>query len=184
MLTDEQKRKLLEVARDSIEQSVKGNPLPRLKMEDEALTAPGAAFVTIHREGELRGCIGLMESTHPLCTTVARMARAAALEDPRFPPVTEDELNLIRLEISVLSPLDAVSGIEEIEIGKHGLKIQQGYRSGVLLPQVATEYGWDAVQFVRQTCRKAGLPSDAWENGAELRKFSAEVFGEEIEPEP
>lgn len=179
MLSEEQKQRLLRVARQSLEESVGGRPLPRFEIRDPVLVAPGAAFVTLKKAGQLRGCIGLMEAIEPLYLTVAKMARAAALEDPRFPPVGERELAEIRIEISVLTPLEPVRDIEEIEVGKHGLKVQEGFYSGVLLPQVATEYGWDRIQFLRQTCRKAGLPPDAWEKGAEIFKFSAEVFGEE-----
>lgn len=178
MLSEEQERTLLQVARRSLEESVRGRPLPKFKIDDAVLTSPGAAFVTLGKAGQLRGCIGLLEPIEPLYLTVARMARAAALEDPRFPPVTEEELPEIEVQISVLGPLEQVHDIEQIEVGKHGLKIQRGFYSGVLLPQVATEYGWDRIEFLRHTCRKAGLPLDAWEEGADIHKFTAQVFGE------
>lgn len=178
-MSEEQKQYLLRMARRSLEASVRGNSLPPLDMDDPVLASPGAGFVTLKNKGELRGCIGLMEAVEPLCLTIARMARAAGLEDPRFPPVSEEELPEIRMEISVLSSLEPVRNIEEIEVGKHGLRIQRGYHAGVLLPQVATEYGWSRIEFLNHTCLKAGLPVDAWEKGAEIFKFSAEVFGEE-----
>lgn len=162
-----------------MEECVRRGTPPRFEIDDPVLSSPGAAFVTLKKGGQLRGCIGMMEPIEPLYVTVAKMARAAAVEDPRFPPVTEAELSEIRVDISVLGPLEPVNDIEEIEVGKHGLKVQFGYSSGVLLPQVATEYGWDRSQFLRQTCRKAGIPLDAWEKGAEILKFSAEVFEEE-----
>jgi len=181
MLSEEEKRKLLEIARRSLEESVHGRRLPSFHLDSRTLTSPGAAFVTLKKGGELRGCIGMMEPIEPLYVAVARMARAAALEDPRFPPVAKVELPDIRLDISVLTPLERVLSAEEIEVGKHGLRIERGGLCGVLLPQVAREYNWDRVQFLRQTCRKAGLPEDAWEKGAQVFKFSAEVFGEEPE---
>ena len=178
MLSEEQKRRLLQTARRSLEESVRGRPLPGFDLDDPLLISPGAAFVTLKKGGELRGCIGLMEPLHPLYLTVAKMTRSAALEDPRFPATTEAELAEMRVEISVLTPLERVRDVEEIEVGKHGLRIEQGPYAGVLLPQVATEYGWDRIEFLRNTCRKAGLPLDAWEKGAEIYKFSAEDFGE------
>lgn len=184
MLSKEQGRRLLQIAGRSLEEYVRGKHLPRFEVEDAALTSPGAAFVTLRRGGELRGCIGMLEPVEPLFLTVARMARAAALEDPRFTPVTAEELPEIEVEISVLGPLEQVHNVEDIEVGKHGLRIQQGFYSGVLLPQVATEYGWDRVEFLRYTCRKAGLPLDAWEKGAEIYRFTAQILGEERNEPP
>jgi AmmeMemoRadiSam system protein A len=135
--------------------------------------------VTLTKRGDLRGCIGYVRAVKPLRETVAEMAVQAALHDPRFPPVSASELSGIDIEISVLSPLEEVTDVSQIEVGKHGLVIQEGARSGLLLPQVATEYGWDRETFLDHTCLKAGLPAGSWKRkGVVLLKFTAEVFGE------
>ncbi|HWR97973.1 MAG TPA: AmmeMemoRadiSam system protein A, partial [Candidatus Methanoperedens sp.] len=115
----------------------------------------------------------------PLYRAVAQMAVSAAQQDPRFPQLTAAELPRIRLEISALTPMQPVADVKEIEVGRHGLYVTKGFTSGVLLPQVATDYGWDRITFLEQTCRKAGLPKDAWKEGAKILSFEAEVFGEE-----
>jgi len=136
-------------------------------------------FVTIYHAGELRGCIGHIEADQALPDGVARYAVAACSEDPRFPAVSASELPEIRLEISVLGPMEPVGGPGDVEIGRHGLLIEMGHRRGLLLPQVATEREWDAATFLSQTCRKAGLASDSWRHGAEVWRFEADVFGDE-----
>ena len=141
------------------------------------------AFVTFKKDGHLRGCIGSMVGDGPLYLTVARMARAAAFEDPRFPPVTAAEASALELDISVLGPLTRCPDPSLVRVGRHGLLVRQGYRSGVLLPQVPVEWRWDRETFLSQTCRKAGLPPDtwrdAWQDGrTELYWFEAEVFGD------
>jgi AmmeMemoRadiSam system protein A len=136
------------------------------------------AFVTLHSGGELRGCIGVPGAISSLYETVQNCAISAATADPRFPPLTLSELSEIEIEISVLSPLEPVKAIEEVEIGVHGLVVQHEGRRGLLLPQVATEHGWDREQFLRQVCRKAGLQMDAWKEGARIDRFTAFVFGE------
>ena len=133
-------------------------------------------FVTLHAGGRLRGCIGTIEGLRPLAAAVAASGRAAAVEDPRFPPVTSDELSNITLEISVLTPLRAVTAIEEIEVGRHGILLGKQGRQAVFLPQVATEQGWDLTTTLHHLCRKAGLPPDAWHDGARLHVFEADVF--------
>ena len=139
--------------------------------------------MSLHRFGELRGCIGQIEARQPLVETVADCAVSAALRDPRFRPLTARELDAgTEIEISVLTPMERVSSIEEIEVGRDGLLIRQNYRSGLLLPQVAVEWGWDRDTFLAQTCRKAGLPLDAWQHGAEIYRFQAEIFGEHEVP--
>jgi AmmeMemoRadiSam system protein A len=138
----------------------------------------GGAFVTLHSDGDLRGCIGHIERTLPLGKVVPQCAVAACSTDPRFPPVTALELARIDIEISLLGPLEPISGPGDIEIDRHGLMIEQGWQRGLLLPQVATEWKWDASTFLAQTCHKAGLPRDAWKQGATLYRFEAEVFGE------
>jgi AmmeMemoRadiSam system protein A len=137
-------------------------------------------FVTLKRCGALRGCLGVLQLRGNLAEEVARCARDSATEDPRFPPVAPDELADTSLEISVLGRLELIDPAPEgaIEIGRHGLVVEQGHRRGLLLPQVAVEWGWTPEQFLRQTCRKAGLTPDAWRNGAEVYRFDAEVFGE------
>lgn len=141
------------------------------------------AFVTFKKDGHLRGCIGSMVGDGPLYRTVARMARAAAFEDPRFPPVTAAEVPALELDISVLGPITRCPDPAAVRIGRHGLLVRQGFRSGVLLPQVPVEWGWDRETFLAQTCRKAGLPPDAWRDAwrdghTELYWFEAEVFGD------
>ncbi|HEX67952.1 MAG TPA: AmmeMemoRadiSam system protein A, partial [bacterium] len=145
---------------------------PRLKK-------PGACFVTLKENGRLRGCIGTLFPGKPLYENVARMAVSAAFYDYRFPPLRKEELEKIKIEISVLSPLKRIKSFEEIEVGKHGLYLIKGSYRGVLLPQVATEYGWDRWQFLQAVSRKAGLPPDAYKEGAVIYIFTAEVFGEE-----
>jgi uncharacterized protein len=143
-----------------------------------ALSCPAAAFVTIRRGDQLRGCIGHVEADRPLVDVIARAAVAAALEDPRFPPVTAAELDEISIEISVLGPMRPVTDPLTIEVGRHGLVVQSGTKRGLLLPQVPTEWGWDLETFLGQLCLKAGLPRGAWQSGAEILCFEAEVFGE------
>ena len=134
------------------------------------------AFVTLHAGGHLRGCIGTIEGRRPLTLAVADNGAAAAVSDPRFPPVTPDELSNLTLEVSVLTPLRAVDGPAGIEVGRHGILLDKQGRQAVFLPQVATEQGWDLPTTLTHLCRKAGLPPDAWREGARLRVFEAEVF--------
>jgi AmmeMemoRadiSam system protein A len=136
------------------------------------------AFVTLRIKGELRGCIGYLEPELLLVDVVERCAVSAAISDPRFPPLGAEEWSDVHLELSVLGPIEPVDDIKEVEIGRHGLVIEFGRRRGLLLPQVAVEWQWNAEQFAAQTCIKAGLPKDAWQKGAKLFKFEAEVFGE------
>ena len=179
MVSESEKEFLLQNARRSIEAAVrrKGAALPE-KIPQPLMELYGA-FVTIHKGGELRGCIGYIEGLKPLIETIWDGAEKAALEDYRFMPVTAEELPDIEIEISVLSPLKQVKDINEIEVGKHGLVIEVGYNRGLLLPQVATEYGWDRETFLNQTARKTGLPSDGWKNPeAKIFIFTAEIFNE------
>ncbi len=176
-LTEEERRELLAIARRAAASYVKDGKVPKERPASPKLAEPGAAFVTLTKGGRLRGCIGYTEAASPLYRTVQECAVAAATEDPRFPPVESAEVDALKIEISVLTPLIPVRA-EEIEVGVHGLMIRKGLRRGLLLPQVAAEYGWDRQAFLSQTCRKAGLPPDEWEKGAELFSFTAEVFGE------
>ncbi|HET6419973.1 MAG TPA: AmmeMemoRadiSam system protein A [Geobacteraceae bacterium] len=177
-LSDAEKQKLLVVARESIVNHIKGNPVPKYDIAEENLKAKSGCFVTIKIDNKLRGCLGQFTSDRPLYHLVREMAIAAATRDPRFYPLTSEDLENIDLEISVLSPLKKIDSIEEIEVGKHGLYIEKNFYRGVLLPQVAVEYGWDRNTFLEQTCLKAGLEKNAWKEEAEIYIFSAEVFGE------
>lgn len=177
ILTDVGKRSLIDIARTAIKCKLTGRDIPELHIELEVLKQKSGAFVTLKKHGLLRGCIGYIEAREPLYKTVAEMAVAAAFNDPRFPPLKPDELAHIKLEISVLSPLKEIKDIKEIELGVHGLYITKGYYSGLLLPQVATEYKWDSLTFLEETCYKAGLRPDAWKDkDTRIYIFSADVF--------
>jgi len=177
-LTEEEKEKLHEIARTVIRSKVLGEPIPEFHITSPRLKEPRGVFVTIKKHGQLRGCIGYVRAIKPLWQAVADMAEAAAFQDPRFPPVRVDELGELEIEISVLTPLREIKDPEEIEVGKHGIMIERPpYYSGLLLPQVATEYGWDRETFLEQTCIKAGLPPNAWRDPAtRIYIFSAEIF--------
>jgi len=184
VLTPEQRTVLLALARRAIRGRVRGTVAAARAPTDPALTAPGAAFVTLTRAGSLRGCIGYIRAIEPLAECVAHCAVAAATGDPRFPPVTAEELPHLALEISVLSPLVPIEDPTQVQVGVHGLYISRGGRHGLLLPQVATEYGWDRETFLRQTCRKAGLPDDAWRHGAEIQVFTVDHFTDGLPLDP
>lgn len=171
-------QRLLVLARRALEARVGRQPPPALE-QGGVLDEPRGAFVTIRRHGELRGCLGRIAPDAPLAETVADLGASVSDSDPRFNPVSSGELDDIDVEISVLTPEREVRSIAEIEPGRHGLIVEQGHRRGLLLPQVATEQGWDVETFVSETCRKAGLPIDAWRNGARMFVFEAEVFGED-----
>jgi AmmeMemoRadiSam system protein A len=143
----------------------------------DALRTPCGAFVTLYKEGRLRGCIGHIGALRPLWATVRECVKAAALDDPRFDPVTPAELPSLRIEISILSPLVDVAP-QQVEVGRHGLLISRGAQRGLLLPQVAVEWNWDRGQFLEETCLKAGLPADAWQHGAKIQAFTAQVLKE------
>lgn len=172
------KKQLLTLARRAVEAAVKGEPAPSLPADLPLLREKCGAFVTLKKHGELRGCIGCPEPVKELGDAIRDSARSAALHDPRFPAVRPGELPELEIELSVLTPPEPVADIKDIEVGTHGLIIRKGFQSGLLLPQVATEWGWDRQTFLEYTCRKAGLPPDAWQRGAEILSFSAEVFGE------
>ncbi len=179
-LNKEEKQKILEVARLSIIEAVTGERQFLPNVTEDRLKENCGAFVTIKENGQLRGCIGYIQAVKPLYETVKDVAKSAAVNDYRFNPVTKDELDKLDLEISVLTPLKKIKDISEIEVGKHGLYMKKGFNSGLLLPQVATEYNWDKETFLKETCRKAGLSQDAWKDkSTEIYTFSAEVFGEE-----
>ena len=146
------------------------------KPVSEKLQQPFGAFVTLKKNGGLRGCIGNIVGDQPIRETVISMARAAAFNDPRFPPVSEAELAALHIEISILSPLE-ICAADEVVPGRHGLLVRNGPYSGLLLPQVALEHGWDRITFLAQTCRKAGLPANAWQQpDTQIFCFQAAVF--------
>jgi AmmeMemoRadiSam system protein B/AmmeMemoRadiSam system protein A len=179
-LSREDKEMLLKIARTTIESVVLGARVPEFQVTSEDLLQDRGAFVTITKKGALRGCIGYIIGVKPLYQTVREVAESAALRDPRFEPVQPSELPDLKIEISALSVPRRIQNIEEITVGVHGIIIRKGYRQGLLLPQVATEYGWDRNTFLEHTCRKAGLPPNAWQDeDTEIEIFSAEVFGED-----
>ena len=176
-LSDQDKITLHHIAKTVIENRVRGRSVPEFKVESPILQENRGAFVTINKKGQLRGCIGYIEGHGPLHKTIEEMAEAAACRDPRFSPVKEKELPELEIEISVLTPLKKITDVNEIEVGKHGIYIKKGWFSGLLLPQVATEYGWNRQTFLEHTCQKAGLPSSAWrEKDTEIYIFSADIF--------
>jgi AmmeMemoRadiSam system protein A len=178
MTNETDRRLLLQLARDTIAAHVNRLPPPAPELAG-VFARPGGAFVSIHRGGNLRGCIGHIEANEAIGQVVARCAVAACSRDPRFPSVTAAELAEIEIELSLLGPLEPITGADDIEIGTHGLVVEQGWRRGLLLPQVATEWNWDRETFLAHTCHKAGLPMDAWKKDVKLWRFEAEVFGEE-----
>jgi AmmeMemoRadiSam system protein A len=179
LLDDKEQRFLLDAARRTIIDYVTRGQTPSIPCNIPKLNEKCGAFVTLHqKDGALRGCIGYIEPVKPLIQTIIDMAVACSTRDPRFTPVTSDEFHKLDLEISVLSPLQQIQTPEKIQVGVHGLLVKRDYASGVLLPQVAVEFGWDRLRFLKETCRKAGLPPDAWRQpDAKLYLFSAQVFG-------
>jgi len=177
VLTDVDRRTLFDIVKTAIKCKLTGKDIPEFHIDSEVLKEKKGAFVTLKKHGNLRGCIGYIEARKPLYKTVADMAIAAAFNDPRFPPLRSDELTHVTLEISILSPLKEIKDINEIEVGIHGLYITKGYNSGLLLPQVATQYKWDSLTFLEETCYKAGLRPDAWKDkDTKIYIFSADVF--------
>ncbi len=172
----EERRILLALAHRAIESMLAEQPIDTTA-PTQHLAEPRGAFTTLHLLGSLRGCIGYVLPSGSLYQTVVETARAAAFDDPRFPPVTEEEAPQLTIEISVLSVPRPIRP-HEIEVGKHGLIVSAGARRGLLLPQVPLEWEWDRETFLAQTCGKAGLSPDAWLRGAEIEAFTAEVFGE------
>jgi AmmeMemoRadiSam system protein A len=179
---DEQERQfLLRVARQSVEEAILGRLPPQVDPASPALLEPRGAFVTLKARGQLRGCIGHVVASQPLYRTVQDCARLAAVCDPRFKPVRADEVPNLRIEISVLSPLEPIRP-DQVEVGRHGLMVTIGVRRGVLLPQVPIEWNWGRERFLEETCLKAGLAPDAWRHGATIEAFTAEAFSERPGP--
>ncbi|MEW6709778.1 MAG: AmmeMemoRadiSam system protein B [Candidatus Riflebacteria bacterium] len=173
-------KEALDAVRKTLESHLSGQKSGPLKFSDPRFKEKSGVFVTLKKHGELRGCIGFIIGYEPLETAIPQMAISAATHDPRFNPVTADELKDIRIEISVLTPMQDVKDISEIKIGRDGLLLQMGGRSGLLLPQVPVEWNWDVEEFLENLCHKAGLPAGSHLNPqAHLQRFSADVFGEE-----
>ncbi len=182
-LDNEEQQVLLKIARNTIQDYIVNRHIPPIPIEVNdypELQQPAGVFVTLTKNKQLRGCIGYIKPIAPLAQAVSKMAIAASTEDPRFSPVTPDEIKEIKIEITVLSELTQIHNINQIEVGKHGLYIVKGFNSGLLLPQVATEQGWNREEFLTHTCYKAGLPANAWkEKDAEIFIFSGAIFHEE-----
>jgi AmmeMemoRadiSam system protein A len=183
MLNNQQKTKLLEIARASINKYLETGKKMELSENDPVLKQEMGAFVTLNKAGELRGCIGNLVASQPLYLTVRDMAVEAAVDDPRFPQLTLSGLKDVEIEISVLSPLQRVDSAQSIELGKHGVLVRKGYQSGVFLPQVATETGWSKEEFLNNLCaHKAGIAADAWKDkDTQLYVFTAEILSEKEE---
>ncbi len=183
-LTDSERADLLRLARHALVEWL-GGTRRRYGVSSRLTTEKRGVFVTLRLLGELRGCIGYIEPQDTISETVRRLTVKAASEDPRFPPVVPGEADTLRIEISVLSPLSACDDIRRIEIGRHGLVVEQGWKRGLLLPEVALDAGWDAETFVRQCCVKAGLTRSAWnEPGTRVWTFESEHFGEPLDVNP
>ena len=176
-LTETDQQTLLRIAREALVGYLDLAVIPKFPEPGEALRQRCGAFVTLRKGKNLRGCIGVTEGIKPLYITVGECAVWAALHDRRFPPVMKSEVKGLRLEISVLSPLMEIAP-QDIEVGRHGLIISRGDMRGLLLPQVPVEWNWDRERFLNETCRKAGLPPDAWRQGARIQAFTAQVFEE------
>lgn len=181
-LSDKNKKDLIDLVKLTIADSLKINAginENELNFDDDIFKNKYGAFVTLHKKGNLRGCIGYIEGIKPLKYTIEDMAVSAAFNDPRFAPVSEEEYSDIDVEISILTPIVEVKNVNEIEVGKDGIIISSGFNRGLLLPQVATEQNWDRDTFLSHTCLKAGLPADIWKTeNIKIEKFSAYVFGE------
>jgi AmmeMemoRadiSam system protein A len=178
-LSVDDKKALLQLARSSIECAVREKQLPRTDLLRQNLLKPCGAFVTVRVRGDLRGCYGYVNAYYPLAQSVQEVGVKAALEDPRFEHISPEELGTMDVEVTVLEPPVKVERIEEIEVGTHGLLLETRLNRGLLLPSVATEYGWDRDQFLDHTAIKAGLPPNAWKNkNVTIYKFTAERFSE------
>jgi len=175
-LSSREKEDLLRLARMAVERFVYKKEVLNYTTQNSNFLSPKGAFVTLKKRERLRGCIGFTEPIFPLYETIIRASIYAATRDPRFPPVSSEELKDLRIEISVLTPMQKINDPRRIQVGKHGLVISKSGKKGLLLPQVPVENNWSRDEFLRHTCLKAGLPEDAWKNGAELYVFEALVF--------
>lgn len=181
-LTEETRRSLLAIARREIEHAARENkPWRPPEEHSPALLQTRACFVSLHKHGQLRGCVGQVTARLPLYQAVAESAYSASREDPRFPPVESDEVAEIEIEISVLSPFAPIRP-QDVEVGRHGLVLTRDLARGLFLPQVPETYGWDRQRYLDELCRKAHMEPEAWKHGASLQAFTAEVFGELAAP--
>jgi AmmeMemoRadiSam system protein A len=174
--SSEERKLLLKLAHEAIVAALEHRELP-LSPVPPHLAKRRGAFTTVYFRGDLRGCVGHIYPVDSLYRTIAETARSAAFEDFRFSPITLDEAAELKISISVLSSLRTVQP-EQVEVGRHGLLVSLRQHRGLLLPQVPIEHGWDRITFLEQTCRKAGLPLEAWQTGAQIEVFTAEVFGD------
>jgi AmmeMemoRadiSam system protein A len=174
--SQDERHLLLRLAHDSILTALEHREIP-LAPPSEHLAQPRGVFTSLHLRGGLRGCVGYVLPVIPVYRAVAETARAAAFEDTRFYPVTREEVVTLEIELSILTPPQTISP-DAIEVGRHGLLISMAGHRGLLLPQVPVEHHWDRTTFLEQTCRKAGLPENAWQKGATIEAFTAEVFGD------
>lgn len=179
-LSNQDKQLLLTIARGAVSSHLGEASFQKPEISSESLNSPSGVFVSIHQEAQLRGCIGRIEAQSPLYETTAQCAVSAAVSDPRFPPVRIEELEALSFEISVLSVPEKVVSLDGIEVGRHGLLVEQDGKKGLLLPQVAVHCGWDRSEFLSQTCVKAGLRAEAWKADAQIFAFDALVFAEGI----
>lgn len=178
-LSESGKEEALSLARWCLKKVIRGRNKPKPHLGDSLFTEKRGVFITLKSGGNLRGCIGTVEPVFTIEKGICEMAEGAATRDPRFPPITAEELDKISIEISILTPLEEISGPSEIEVGTHGLIVEFGQFKGLLLPQVAVEEKWDENQFLNYTCQKAGLPKDTWKAGnCKIFRFTATVFGE------
>ena len=171
------RRRLVDLARTALVARVRGEHPPEIPA-DLQVEACGA-FVTVYCQGELRGCLGTLDAREPLAEAIARLGGDVATHDHRFEPLHDHELPAVVLDVSILTAPEPVFDPLDITVGRDGLIVEQGSRRGLLLPQVATEHGWDRETFLAHTCVKAGLPADAWRRGAKVLRFQAEVFGKD-----
>ncbi|MCD5390621.1 AmmeMemoRadiSam system protein A [candidate division NPL-UPA2 bacterium] len=179
VLDETAQKELLRIARASIESYVKEGKIPEFEVKEPVLQDKRGVFITINTDGALRGCIGRHESDLPLYQTVAQMAVSAACRDPRFPPLRSEELNEIKIKVSVyLMPPTEIKSLEEFEVGKHGIIIEKAGASATYLPEVAKEQGWTKEETLSSLCQKAGLPPDAWREGTKFQIYATQVFGE------
>ncbi len=174
----DQKQFLLKLARNSIARYLDTGAYLKMDVGEGVLNEKRGAFVTLKQNGQLKGCIGYPIPEKPLVDTVIQAAAMAASNDPRFQPLTIEELPEIAIEISVLSLPTRIQDPKEVEVGKHGIIISQGPFRGLLLPQVPVEWNWDRETFLRHGCLKAGLEENAWQHGAQIEVFTADVFTE------
>ena len=177
MIDEADEKPLLSLARQALEARVAGDRPPQVVCIG-ALALRCGAFVSIHNGNQLRGCLGRLSPGSPLGNTLVYLGGAVADSDPRFPPVLPDELPVLQMEISLLMPERAVASIDEITVGQHGVIVEHGRSRGLLLPQVAAEFGWDRETFLEQACLKAGVPCDAWRAGARILVFEARIFAD------